>query len=57
MTGPRWTNMRTKPFPLAAATAQYQSIINWTTSGDGSFSNPNILNPSYTPVQMMSEMW
>ncbi|MBK7174326.1 MAG: PKD domain-containing protein [Bacteroidales bacterium] len=37
-----------KPFPMAAS-AQYQSIINWTTSGDGSFSNPNILNPSYTP--------
>ncbi|MBK7031593.1 MAG: hypothetical protein IPH45_21420 [Bacteroidales bacterium] len=35
-------------YPMAAS-AQFQSLISWTTSGDGTFSNPNILNPSYTP--------
>ncbi len=36
------------PFQLSAS-AQFQSIITWTTSGDGTFTNPNILNPKYTP--------
>ncbi|NVO21480.1 MAG: PKD domain-containing protein, partial [Bacteroidetes bacterium] len=29
--------------------AQFQNTITWTTSGDGTFSNPNILKPTYTP--------
>lgn len=33
---------------LNATAAQYNSL-NWTTNGDGSFNNTNILNPIYTP--------
>jgi len=31
------------------ASAQNYSAVSWTTSGNGSFSNANILNPVYTP--------
>ncbi|NVO21052.1 MAG: PKD domain-containing protein, partial [Bacteroidetes bacterium] len=37
-----------RPYPLQA-TAQYQNSLTWTTSGDGTFSNPNIIRPTYTP--------
>jgi PKD repeat protein len=30
-------------------TAQYYSIIAWSSTGDGTFNNPGILNPTYTP--------
>ncbi|MDP2238375.1 MAG: gliding motility-associated C-terminal domain-containing protein, partial [Bacteroidales bacterium] len=33
---------------LSASASNYTSL-NWTTSGTGTFSNPNILNPVYTP--------
>ncbi len=29
--------------------AQFQNSLFWTTSGSGTFSNPNILSPTYTP--------
>ena len=32
-----------------AATATNYSLLTWSTSGDGTFSNVNILNPIYTP--------
>jgi len=32
--------------PLTAVANNYSSVL-WTTAGDGTFSNPNILNPSY----------
>jgi len=32
-----------------SGTAQHQSSVTWTTSGSGTFSNANILNPVYTP--------
>lgn len=31
------------------ATATYYNSLNWTTNGSGTFSNPAILNPVYTP--------
>lgn len=31
--------------------AQFYNSLIWTTSGTGTFSNPNILNPVYTPSQ------
>jgi len=34
--------------PLNATATDYQ-LLNWTTSGDGTFSNPAIKNPVYTP--------
>jgi len=36
-------------YTLAGATAQYYVSLGWTTSGTGTFSNPNILNPDYQP--------
>lgn len=36
-------------YVLAGATAANYSDIEWTTSGDGSFSDNSILNPEYTP--------
>lgn len=35
-------------FTPAATAANYESI-NWTTKGDGTFDNPAILTPAYTP--------
>jgi hypothetical protein len=36
-------------FPIVAATASNYTTILWTTAGNGTFSNPNIVNPVYTP--------
>ncbi len=36
-------------YSIASATASHYTSLNWTTSGDGSFSDPLILNPSYQP--------
>ncbi len=36
-------------FDLNQATATNYSSIQWTTTGDGSFSNSNVLRPEYTP--------
>ena len=33
---------------LAASATNY-NLVTWSTSGDGTFSNTNILNPVYTP--------
>ena len=35
-------------YDLSAATADHYSAIAWSTSGDGSFSDAAILNPTYT---------
>ncbi|MEI6679556.1 MAG: hypothetical protein WCL21_13160, partial [Mariniphaga sp.] len=35
-------------YPITTATASSYSSITWTTSGDGNFSNVNIVNPVYT---------
>ena len=37
-----------RPYQLNP-TAQFQNTINWITSGTGTFSDPNILNPMYLP--------
>ncbi|MBK7031338.1 MAG: PKD domain-containing protein [Bacteroidales bacterium] len=37
-----------RPYQLNA-NAQFQNTISWITTGDGTFSNPNTLNPTYTP--------
>ncbi|HNW76687.1 MAG TPA: Ig-like domain-containing protein, partial [Bacteroidales bacterium] len=34
---------------LTAATAQYQTSLHWSTTGNGTFSNPTLLNPVYYP--------
>ena len=38
-------------YQIVGAYASDYSYIQWTTSGDGSFDNPNIFNPIYTPSQ------
>jgi uncharacterized repeat protein (TIGR01451 family)/gliding motility-associated-like protein len=39
----------TSDYALLDATAQHHSILFWTTSGSGTFSNHYALNPVYTP--------
>lgn len=39
----------TNPFTVTTASASVISVINWTTSGSGSFANQNSINPTYTP--------
>ena len=46
--GPDGSTCGLNPYQLAGS-ALYYTIINWTTPGDGIFSNPSILNPTYTP--------
>jgi len=36
-------------FPIVSALAQDYGVITWTSSGTGTFTDPNILNPVYTP--------
>jgi len=36
-------------FAISGASASFASLLTWTTSGSGTFSNANILNPVYTP--------
>ncbi len=37
------------PVTLASATSAFGNLIWWTTSGTGTFSNPSLLHPVYTP--------
>ncbi|HOW25945.1 MAG TPA: T9SS type A sorting domain-containing protein [Bacteroidales bacterium] len=46
--GPNATICEGSPFTLSG-TANNQTSVLWTTSGDGTFSNPAILKPDYTP--------
>lgn len=46
--GPDVTSCNSSYF-LSQATAQNYSLINWTTSGTGSFSNASVVNTVYTP--------
>jgi hypothetical protein len=43
------TICETGSYELSGATESDATSIHWTTSGNGSFSNANILNPVYTP--------
>jgi hypothetical protein len=36
-------------YPLTNATALAYNTIEWTSAGDGTFDNPAIVNPTYTP--------
>jgi gliding motility-associated-like protein len=47
--GPNATICEGSTYQLNGSTTQYSSGINWTTSGTGTFSNPAILHPIYTP--------
>lgn len=47
--GDNVTICQSKNYQFADAFAVNYSALNWTTSGDGTFDNPSILNPVYTP--------
>ncbi|PKP50733.1 MAG: hypothetical protein CVT94_00905 [Bacteroidetes bacterium HGW-Bacteroidetes-11] len=40
----------TAPVSISGASATAYSLITWTTSGTGTFSNANVLNPVYNPA-------
>ena len=42
------TNCETHDFEITGSNVENYSSIVWTTTGDGSFNNPNIINPVYT---------
>ncbi len=46
--GPDASICETQSYALVFATASNYSSLGWTTLGDGTFSNPTILNPLYT---------
>lgn len=41
--------LNTSSYLIAGATAANQSSVLWTTSGDGTFNNATLVNPTYTP--------
>lgn len=41
--------LNTASYYLANATAENQSSVLWTTSGDGTFDDATLVNPTYTP--------
>lgn len=41
--------LNTSDYLIAGATAANQSSVLWTTSGDGTFNNATLVNPTYTP--------
>ena len=44
------TGIFCKGYPLQMdASAQFYNSLTWSTSGDGTFNNKNILNPIYYP--------
>ncbi|MEI7615033.1 MAG: hypothetical protein WCK63_19205, partial [Betaproteobacteria bacterium] len=47
--GPNGETCGRQPYQLNASTALYQSSIVWSTSGNGTFNDKFIPNPSYTP--------
>jgi uncharacterized protein (TIGR02145 family) len=47
--GPDQTICEDETVTLGEATASNVSSVIWTTSGDGAFDNPSIINPTYTP--------
>ena len=48
-TGPDTSVCEDQPFSLSKAIANSYSAITWSTSGDGTFNDPNIINPIYIP--------
>jgi len=47
--GPDSSICESGPFLISGATSQYCTSYIWTSSGTGTFNNPGILNPIYTP--------
>nr|NQU91315.1 T9SS type A sorting domain-containing protein [Bacteroidota bacterium] len=47
--GGNFTIVAGDDFPISSATAQNYQIIQWSSSGDGTFNDPAMLNPVYSP--------
>ena len=47
--GPNATICETTTYTLIGSSAQYYATLTWTTSGAGTFSDPSLLHPIYTP--------
>ena len=47
--GENATTCSNLPLSLYSASAENYSSVEWTTSGDGTFDNITLLNPTYTP--------
>jgi gliding motility-associated-like protein len=47
--GPNYTICEGDSYVLSGATMQNATSVHWTTTGTGTFNNPNVLNPQYTP--------
>jgi PKD repeat protein len=47
--GPDTTICANQSYTLSQATAQYETSVLWSTVGDGQFSDPDSLNPTYAP--------
>ncbi|MCH7411310.1 HYR domain-containing protein, partial [Belliella sp. DSM 111904] len=47
--GPNASTISAQAYILSGATATNYQSLTWTSSGTGSFNNPNALNPSYIP--------
>jgi gliding motility-associated-like protein len=47
--GPDTSDCQDQPFTLSKAIASGYSTITWSTTGDGTFNDPTLLNPVYTP--------
>ncbi len=50
--GPDISTCGAAPVTLAGATATNYISLEWSTSGSGTFNDPTILNPVYTPSQV-----
>jgi gliding motility-associated-like protein len=47
--GPDLASCELSPVPVSAASVINSSSILWTTNGNGTFNNPTLVNPVYTP--------
>jgi len=47
--GPDASSCEGGSYTLAGATASYTTSVMWTSSGTGTFSDPTLVNPVYTP--------
>jgi len=54
--GPDQSTCELSPVAISAASVQNPVSIQWTTSGNGTFNDPSIINPVYTPGTLDATM-
>ena len=47
--GPDGSTCGDHPFSLSSSDAQNYSLLSWNSSGTGTFNDPHVLHPAYTP--------